>query len=462
MLEYDLVVFSHLRWGFVFQRPQHLLSRAAQDRRVFFIEEPVHKPISLPDLDVREDESGVIVCVPQVPYGTSEDEALEVTGWLVQEFLNAKRSRDYVLWFYTPMALPAANRLRPRAVVYDCMDELSNFKFAPPVLRERERKLLERADVVFTGGYSLWEAKRSQHDNCYAMPSSVDAPHFARARRGLAEPADMVGIPHPRVGFYGVVDERMDLDLLSSVAVALPDVQFVILGPVVKIKENDLPRHQNLHYLGQKSYNDLPAYLAHWDAAMMPFALNDSTRFISPTKTPEYLAAGKPVVSTAIRDVVRPYADLNLVKIGHDAAGFAQAVRAVLEEDQSERQVLADKFISTMSWDVTWRKMEDAISRAMANRARAGLAPASRVSSPAFRPSQVAVTPINRTEGAVSDRASANPINADRATPAIRAAARFGAVTDGVTRASGTALTDSTRQPQSGSLVSKPVPGKGR
>lgn len=382
MLNYDLVVFSHLRWDFVFQRPQHLLSRAARERRVFFVEEAVHGAIAVPRLNVTLDPSGVVVCVPQLPFGTSEEAGLEMTAALIDGFLRLEQSREYVLWFYTPMALPAANRLRPRAIVYDCMDELSNFKFAPPVLRERELELLDRADVVFTGGQSLWEAKRTQHANCFAMPSSVDAPHFARARRGLREPEDLAAIPHPRVGFCGVVDERMNLELLAGVASALPDVHFVILGPVVKIDPNGLPHGENLHYLGQKSYDVLPRYLAHWDVAMMPFAINDSTRFISPTKTPEYLAAGKPVVSTPIRDVVSPYADLDLVLIGHDIPSFAAAVRAVLEEDQSERRSRADAFVGEMSWDVTWRKMEDAISSCVARRSRLGLSPATGVPRP--------------------------------------------------------------------------------
>lgn len=464
MLDYDLVVFSHLRWGFVFQRPQHLLSRAARERRVFFIEEPVHATISIPALDVREDESGVTVCIPQVPDGTTQDDALEIMGELVLKFLNNKRSRDYVLWFYTPMALPAANRLCPRAVVYDCMDELSNFKFAPSVLGERERELLERADVVFTGGHSLWEAKRRLHDNCFAMPSSVDAPHFARARRGLEEPLDMIGIPHPRVGFYGVIDERMDLNLLDGVAQALPDVQFVMLGPILKIDQADLPRRGNLHYLGQRSYHELPSYLAHWDVAMMPFALNDSTRFISPTKTPEYLAAGKPVVSTAIRDVVKPYGELDLVKIGDDVLGFANAVRSVLDEDQTERQHRADKFISTMSWDITWRKMEDAISHCLADRARAGLAPASKAQNHRFNPSQSVVDRLKRSDNAVADHAGHDWRNADQPMTNSRATSRFGNATDGAARTSSSVgLVDPVaHQTQSLALNAEPVPGKGR
>ena len=375
MLKYDLVVFSHLRWDFVYQRPQHLLSRAAQERRVVFVEEPILGSTSVPNLELRRDDSGVLVAVPHLPEGTSETDAQGMVGRLATRLLEQEGVRDFVLWFYSPMFLPATQQLRPRAIVYDCMDELANFKNAPEVLHQRERELFACADLVFTGGHSLWEAKRDHHANCHCLPSSVDVPHFARARQGLPEPHDLNGVARPRAGFFGVIDERMDLCLLEGVATILPWVQFVMVGPVVKIDPLELPQHQNILYLGPKAYKELPAYLAHWDAAMMPFALNDATRFISPTKTPEYLAAGKPVVSTPIRDVVRPYGERDLVLIGHDAPSFAAALECAINDNHAERLARADDFLATMSWDLTWRKMEDLISRAVMDRARSRLIP---------------------------------------------------------------------------------------
>ena len=368
-MKFDLIVFSHLRWDFVYQRPQHLLTRAAKERRVFFIEEPLQSDEI--HFKMRRDPSGVTVCVPYFPASLEPRKVEELVRQWVETLVASQRLEHYAVWFYTPMMLPLAKNLKPKALVYDCMDELSAFKFAPPELVQREAELLQKADVVFTGGHSLFEAKREHHPNVHAMPSSVDALHFGQARKDQPEPPELMSIAHPRVGFVGVIDERMDLELLGEVAALLPEVQFVMVGPVVKIDPASLPQAQNLHYLGGRSYAQLPAHLAHWDVAMMPFAINESTRFISPTKTPEYLAAGKPVVSTPIRDVVRPYGEQDLVQIASTAAEFAGAIERTLSEDQTERCQRADKLIGGMSWDLTWRGMEAEIAKAIFKRSKA-------------------------------------------------------------------------------------------
>lgn len=275
---------------------------------------------------------------------------------------------DYVLWYYTPMALQFTRHLRPRAVVYDCMDELSAFRGASPLLRGLESELMSRADLVFTGGQSLYEAKRGLHSRVYAFPSSIDAAHFRAARDVSEEPADQAGLPHPRLGFFGVIDERLDIALLDEVARLRPDWQLVMIGPVVKIDPATLPQHANIHYLGMKSYEELPAYLSGWDVALLPFARNESTRFISPTKTPEYLAAGKPVVSTSIRDVVRPYGQEGYVHIADTPAEFVAACEAALREDAAERLGRVDAFLSQTSWDGTWANMCALIDGAVAER----------------------------------------------------------------------------------------------
>jgi UDP-galactopyranose mutase len=237
------------------------------------------------------------------------------------------------------------------------MDELSAFKNAPPMLRALEADLMQRADLVFTGGRSLYEAKRHQHHNIHPFPSSVDVEHFRSARAMTSEPPDQETIPHPRLGFFGVIDERMDLPLLTGVADARPDWQLVMLGPVVKIDAAMLPARANIHYLGGRSYRDLPQYIAGWDVALLPFARNDATRFISPTKTPEYMAAGKPVVSTSIADVVRPYGERGLVRIADDAASFVAACEMALHEDGATRVRAFDRYLKRLSWDVTWGRM---------------------------------------------------------------------------------------------------------
>lgn len=363
----DLVCFSHLRWDFVYQRPQHLLSRCAKDRRVFFVEEPIFEFTDSWRLDIKERECGVWTVVPYLPDLINEEFAVVVQQSLMTELFAQYAISDPILWYYTPMALPFTSHISGRAIVYDCMDELSAFKGASPVLRDLELQLFERADVVFTGGHSLYEVKRHQHPNVHAFPSSIEAEHFAQARKIDQDPADQACISHPRIGFYGVIDERMDLELLDGMAQARPDWNFMIIGPVVKIDPDTLPRHPNLHYLGGKSYVELPHYLAGWDVAMLPFACNESTRFISPTKTPEYLAAGKPVVSTSIRDVVNPYGEQGYVQIADTVEEFVAAIDhclTVIKQDQNWQQRV-DSFLSQNSWDKTWNQMHSQIEAVM-------------------------------------------------------------------------------------------------
>lgn len=358
----DLVCLSHLRWDFVYQRPQHLLSRFANQRRVFFVEEPIITNEPEARLDVSRREGGLHVVVPHVPQDLMSDDKLGTVQRELLDRLFAEHGIDeHVLWYYTPMAIPWSRHLKPLAVVYDCMDELSAFKGAPRAMKDAEAELFTRADLVFTGGQSLYEAKRDQHQHTYCFPSSIDATHFAQARCVSRDPEDQQSIPRPRVGYFGVIDERLDTELVGRVAELRPDWHLVMVGPVVKIDPAELPRRENIHYLGGKQYAELPAYIAGWDVAMMPFARNESTRFISPTKTPEYLAAGRPVVSTSIRDVVRPYGEMNLVRIADTAEEFVAAIEAALSEDASARLREADEFLSQTSWDRTWGRMAELI-----------------------------------------------------------------------------------------------------
>jgi len=368
-----LVCFSHLRWDFVFQRPQHLMSRFAQLYRVIYWEEPVVAAMEeAPRLDTRTcPQSGVLVATPVVPDSLT-GEAREAVLKDLLDGLLAGTGGPLVRWYYTPMMLAFSRRLAAACTVYDCMDELANFKFAPPELTQLESELFRIADVVFTGGHSLFEAKRHRHANIHPFPSSVDREHFGVARAGGADPEDQAALPRPRLGFYGVVDERMDLELLGALADARPDWSIVIVGPVVKIDPADLPRRPNIHYLGPKTYGELPRYLGGWDVALMPFAINESTRFISPTKTPEYLAGGRPVVSTPIRDVVRPYGELGLVEIAEDAAGFAAAAERCLARGDLARGWLkrVDEFLAGGSWDLTYRRMAELIEEAASGQVR--------------------------------------------------------------------------------------------
>jgi UDP-galactopyranose mutase len=267
--------------------------------------------------------------------------------------------------------LPFSRELAPDLTVFDAMDELSKFKFAPAKLLDLEQELIGRADLVFTGGSSLYEAKKDRHDNVHLFPSSVDRTHFAKARAHQFDPADQEELNRPRLGFYGVIDERFDIELLDKVAAMRPDWSFVMVGPVVKIDPADLPRRPNIHYLGSKKYEQLPAYLSGWDVALMPFAMNQSTQFISPTKTPEYLAGGKPVVSTPIKDVVRHYGQLEGVKIASTPQEFVAACEGALKlshNPESGWLAEADLMLSASSWNTTQARMAGLIADVLGTR----------------------------------------------------------------------------------------------
>ncbi|MGI4860081.1 MAG: glycosyltransferase family 1 protein [Janthinobacterium lividum] len=365
MLTHTVLCISHLRWNSVFQRPQHLLSRAAAHALVLFFEEPVEAFTGAPWLETQETETGVRLLIPHLPPGGSEEERERSQRTLLDAYLQEIDVRDLVLWYYSPMSFPFTNHLDARVTVYDCMDELSAFRHAPPRLLDMEERVIAAADVVFTGGQSLYNAKRHRHENIHLFPSSVDVEHFKKARAALPDPADQSAIRTPRLGFFGVIDERFDTQLLAELARARPDWQFVIIGPVVKISQDDLPRGDNIHYLGKKEYAELPGYIAHWDAAIMPFAMNESTRFISPTKTPEFLAAGCPVVSTPIVDVVSRYGDTGVVKIAANAAEFETAIESVLllKKDKAALLKRVDDVLAGMSWDRTWNEMQMEIEK---------------------------------------------------------------------------------------------------
>jgi glycosyltransferase involved in cell wall biosynthesis len=356
-----LLCFSHLRWDFVYQRPQHLLSRASAHYRVWFWEEPIYDDQS--GLEIRRISTDLHVVIPHVPPGTDPETANELQRRWLNELLTQQRITDYISWYYTPMALAFTDQLRPRLTLYDCMDELSAFQGASPLLRERERQLMQQAELVFTGGYSLFEAKQKLHPAVHAFPSSIDYDHFATARKTQADPVDQQSLPYPRIGYSGVIDERFDLNLLEEIARRRPDWQFVLLGPVVKIDPATLPQGPNLHYLGMKSYADLPTYFSNWQVALLPFALNESTRFISPTKTPEYLAAGLPIVSTPIRDVVTTYGGCGPVWIAETVVAFEQAIDEALKSHCVSDWADTDALLQKQSWQQTWQTMRELIEK---------------------------------------------------------------------------------------------------
>ena len=357
-----IVIFSHLRWNFVYQRPQHLLSRLAARWRIVFIEEP------MPNAEHSRMEKltpapGVEVWRAHVTgeHPGFHDDHIPEMQRLIANSMREQKVGDYWLWFYTPMALPLAAGLSPRGVVYDCMDELNAFKNAPRQLVQRENALFKLADLVFTGGPSLYEHKRNRHPSVHCFASSVDANHFASA---AVDHAAQAAIPSPRLGYCGVIDERINMDIIAGLAQARPDWQIVMVGPVVKIDPAGLPRHPNIHWLGQQSYEELPAFISSWDVCLLPFAINEATRYISPTKILEYMACGRPSISTPIKDVVDPYG--HVVSIANDAAGFIAACDSLLGSSESERQAhrkALAQVVARTSWDATARAMAELITQ---------------------------------------------------------------------------------------------------
>lgn len=373
-LPYTIVAFSHLRWNFVYQRPQHLLSRLAATHPVFFVEEPDLDAVGPPRWEHSSPHPNVTVYRPrtrgQAPgFHADQLPALEA---LMAELSADLGDANRLAWLYTPMALPLALTLDPHAAVYDCMDELSLFLGAAPELLSFEEQLLEYADVMFTGGPSLHRAKQSRHPNVHCFPSSVDAAHF-RLRdpvgNEVSEAEDQAELPHPRLGFYGVIDERLDLGIVDRLAEAHPEWQIVLVGPVVKIDPASLPRRTNIHYFGQRSYEELPRYLAGWDVCLLPFARNDATRFISPTKTLEYMAAELPIVSTPITDVAEPYG--TIVRLGGSPEEFVSACEAAMDsspEDRAFRTEQMRQVLAGTSWDVTVSAIEKLLNATMTGR----------------------------------------------------------------------------------------------
>jgi UDP-galactopyranose mutase len=359
----SLVVFSHLRWNFVYQRPQHLLSRLAKHYRVYFFEEPISSAKER-FLELSEPEPNVVICRPHSPIAAPgfHDDQIPSVQTMLQQLVHDEDLRNYGVWFYSPMALPLMQQLQPRFVIYDCMDELSAFRNAPRQLLQRESALLKMADVVFTGGPSLYRAKRGRHPAVHCFPSSVDASHFEQARDRSNDHPLQQALPGPRLGYFGVIDERIDLDLIGAVADAHPEWQISMVGPHVKIDPESLPQRPNIHYFGQQSYQELPRFVAGWDLCLQPFAMNEATRFISPTKTLEYMAAERPIVSTPITDVVEPYG--KIVYIADGANQFIAACERALSapaEERHERMQAMRATLANTSWDKTAHAMRSII-----------------------------------------------------------------------------------------------------
>jgi glycosyltransferase involved in cell wall biosynthesis len=365
--QYDIIVFSHLRWSFVIQRPQHIITRLARNRHVLFVEEPIdYDSENYGTANLIPINRSITVVQPRITWERiAEDLPLAVNA-----VSKRKKLTHPLLWFYSAAFAGVIPHIKHSLIIYDCMDELSLFKGASPTLIAQEKELLSRADIVFTGGKSLYESKHQYHPHVHCFPSSVDCKHFAKAgKRGTIIPEDLIKIPLPRVGYYGVIDERINLNLLDEVACQMPKVSFVMIGPLSKISQSELPMRPNIYYLGNKSYTLLPRYLKGIDVTWMPFALNAATKFISPTKTLEFRAAYKPIISTAISDVVRDYR--TVVSIIHTGTEAVSAIKSYLQETKiaiSARVKQQQQVIKKTSWDNTVLAMQRIVTHALVRR----------------------------------------------------------------------------------------------
>lgn len=371
--ESPIIVHCHLRWHGVWQRPQQILSRMAHSRRIAFIEEPMflHNGGS-PRLDVSE-HHGLMVATPHVP---AQEEHLprvsrsnqQIIRELVAPFIRKHDLQGGIRWHYAPMAIYMSDLGGCSTTVYDCMDELSAFKGAPPELVDCERALMNEAHVMFTGGLSMWLNKKQHHPNCHRFDSGVDVNHFQQATRAETPiPEDARDLPRPVIGYYGVIDERMDYDAIRALSAAFPEGTILLVGPVTKVDPAELPQAPNIRYTGQRSYAELPGYLKVFDVALVPFADNPATRFLSPTKTLEYFAGLKPVVSSPVKDVVENYADI--VRLARSPEEYVSAVRAALTEDNSDRARRGLEKAQEKTWDAIVGSMNELLAEAEARAA---------------------------------------------------------------------------------------------
>lgn len=346
--KYNMVVFCHLRWGSVYQRPQHLISRMAQHYKILFVEEPI-------PFEHRDEENEYLLDIINDNLHVLKPKVKRIED--IKNVLNPllKNCELEIGWFYSPAFSPLITNFVFDTVIYDCMDELSLLQEAPAQLITQEKFLMAEAHIVFTGGKSLYDSKKTCHSNVHCFASSVDRSHFEKAMGEVEIPEDIKYIKKPVVGFFGVIDERINLDLLRETARLLPNVGFAMIGPIKKIREENLPREKNIYYLGMKSYSDLPHYIKAFDIAMIPYAINDATQFKSPTITLEYMAAGKPIISTAIQDIVSEYG--HCITIVETAEEFADKIEHIWKIHQEDHSTEYNEILEKTSWDETVYQM---------------------------------------------------------------------------------------------------------
>ncbi|HSU55816.1 MAG TPA: glycosyltransferase [Candidatus Dormibacteraeota bacterium] len=376
--DYPIIVHSHLCWDWVWQRPQQFVSRLSKRHKILFVETVAPDPaLVVPAARFRQVEKypNTTILTVQFPAWRWGDGAYvdSERRRIVQQFVAGPGSEfeNPVQWFYDPMAVPAfAGQMGERLTVYDCMDELSRFRCAPPEMSVREAKLLALADVVFTGGRKLWESKRRHHENCHFYGCGVDVAHFGKALKPETPIATQLeSLSKPVLGYFGVVDERLDYDLIARLADANPEWSVAIVGPVLKVEEASLPRRANLHWLGGQPYADLPSFCKGFNICLMPFALNEATEFINPTKALEYMATGRPIISSAVPDVVANFGEV--VHVADDVEEFISLCRKATARPDAERTRRGLAKARENTWERIVSELEGHVEEALKTRVAA-------------------------------------------------------------------------------------------
>lgn len=357
----DLIVFSHFRWNFIFQRPQHILSRQSKHRRVYYFEDPLYGLTEEPKIQVKETSENVLIVTPYLPSRTDPQRTNQILTRLIDELIYDEEILDFSLWYYDPLALGFSRHLLPQNIIFDCMDELfSHNQPNSELLKELETELIYKSDLIFMNGHTLYQSKKHLHKNIHFLPSSIDLHHFSQARHRLTEPDDQVYIPHPRIGFYGVIDQRVDLELIQKIAEQRPSYQFIIVGPIINIDSKRLPLQNNIHFLGKKDYDTLPLYIAGWDCTIMPYYLNEYTQYTSPAKTLELLAAGKPIVSTPLPDIIYPYQKEKIVHTADTPENFIAKIDLAMNEKTDPSWIdRVESYLEDNNWDSIFNRMAE-------------------------------------------------------------------------------------------------------
>jgi hypothetical protein len=394
-----LMVFSHMAWNPGQGRTPQLMAALAGRWQILFVEAPRHAA-GAARLESRAIRAGltVLTLTTPAPAAGFHDDAQAFGVTLLREELAGRRLKIDIAWLDTPMAWPLAQALGIACLAYDCLEgPPASLQFDAALLHQRESALMRTAALMVAAGPSLFNAHRHRHANLHCVCSAVHAEHFspasleltsARARRGHVLQSSLA---RPRLGYFGSIDERLDLDLLAALADRQPGWAFVMVGSVAGIAAERLPQRRNIHWLGEQDDALLPYLLAGWDLALMPYVVSEATRFLMPSQTLEYMAGYQPIVSTPVRDVQALYAPAVTIA-APQAEAFSSACEEVLAESaraRSARLIDMARIVARHAWantaDFVHGLLDEVLTSARSNNADSSLALVPRGMEPDVR-----------------------------------------------------------------------------